>query len=41
MCQECGCEHPERLKGKPGECSPEQVLECHGNQENKQTESGE
>lgn len=25
-----GCEHPERLKGKPGECSPEQIRECHG-----------
>jgi hypothetical protein len=25
-----GCEHPERLKGKPGECSPEQITECHG-----------
>jgi len=24
------CEHPERLKGKPGECSPEQIRECHG-----------
>jgi len=25
-----GCEHPDRLKGKPGECSPEQITECHG-----------
>jgi len=25
-----GCEHPKRLKGKPGECSPEQIKECHG-----------
>lgn len=24
------CEHPEKLKGKPGECSPEQIIECHG-----------
>lgn len=24
------CQHPERLKGKPGECSPEQVKDCHG-----------
>jgi hypothetical protein len=23
------CKHPERLKGKPGECSPEQIKECH------------
>ena len=24
------CEHPEKLKGKPGECSPKQIRECHG-----------
>jgi hypothetical protein len=24
------CQHPERLKGKPGECSAEQIRECHG-----------
>jgi len=24
------CEHPEKLKGKPGECSPDQIKECHG-----------
>jgi len=24
------CEHPERLKGRPEECSPEQIRECHG-----------
>jgi len=30
MCQ-CCCERPEKLKGKPGECTPEQVKECHGN----------
>ncbi len=24
------CEHPEKLKGKPGECSPEQIKDCHG-----------
>ena len=24
------CEHPEKLKGKPGECCPEQIKECHG-----------
>ena len=29
MCEVC--EHPEKLKGrKPGECSPEQIKECHG-----------
>ena len=38
MCESCGCnmrnkevcEHPEKLKGNPGECSPEQIKECHG-----------
>ena len=24
------CQNPEKLKGKPGECSPEQIQECHG-----------
>jgi len=24
------CDHPDRLKGKPGECSPEQIKKCHG-----------
>jgi hypothetical protein len=24
------CEHPEKLKGKHGECSLEQIRECHG-----------
>lgn len=24
------CEHPEKLKGKPRECSPEQIKKCHG-----------
>lgn len=27
------CEHPEKLKGKPEECSPEQIRECHGDVE--------
>ena len=26
------CEHPEKLKGKPGECCPEQKKECHGDE---------
>ena len=31
MCKEkSGCKYPERLKGKPEECTPEQVEECHG-----------
>jgi ArsR family transcriptional regulator len=29
MCQ-CCCEHPEKLKGKPEECTPQQIRECHG-----------
>jgi len=24
------CEHPERLKGKPGKCTSEQIKKCHG-----------
>ena len=28
-CKSC-CEHPEKLKGKPEECTPEQIKECHG-----------
>ena len=30
MCDPKGCEHPEKLKSEPGECSPGQVQECHG-----------
>jgi len=26
-----GCEKPENLKGKPEECTPEQIRKCHGN----------
>ncbi len=29
MCKPC-CEKPEKLKGKPEECTPEQIKECHG-----------
>lgn len=32
MC-DCNCQYPERLKGKPEECTPEQIRECHGDQE--------
>lgn len=28
-CQNC-CQKPEALKGKPEECSPEQIRQCHG-----------
>ena len=31
MCKEC-CQQPDRLKGKPGECTPEQIRECHGDE---------
>jgi len=31
MSQENGkCQKPENLKGKPKECSPEQIKKCHG-----------
>jgi hypothetical protein len=36
MC--CGeghcCQKPEELKGKPEECTPEQIRKCHGDVEN-------
>ena len=25
-----GCQKPENLKGKPEDCSPEQIRKCHG-----------
>ena len=25
-----GCQRPDNLTGKPEECSPEQVRQCHG-----------
>ncbi len=28
--EKIGCQKPEKLKGKPEECSPEQIKECHG-----------
>lgn len=28
-----GCQCPEELKGKPEECTPEQVEKCHGSKE--------
>ena len=24
------CQKPEKLKGKPKDCTPEQIKECHG-----------
>ncbi|MGM0651900.1 MAG: hypothetical protein ACQES4_03835 [Bacillota bacterium] len=33
MCKNC-CEQPEKLKNKPETCTPKQIKECHGdNQE--------
>jgi len=29
MC-DCKCQHPEKLKGKPKECTPKQIGKCHG-----------
>ena len=29
MCK-CDCQRPEKLKGKPEECLPAQIKECHG-----------
>jgi DNA-binding transcriptional ArsR family regulator len=29
MCKDC-CEHPDKLKGKPSECSEEQIKASHG-----------
>jgi ArsR family transcriptional regulator len=29
MCNDC-CQHPEKLKGTPEGCTPEQIKECHG-----------
>ena len=31
MC-DCKCQQPEKLKGKPGECTLEQIKECHGDE---------
>jgi len=29
MC-DCKCQYPEKLKGKPEECTPKQIEKCHG-----------
>jgi hypothetical protein len=28
--QKSGCQSPEKLKGKPKDCTPKQIKECHG-----------
>lgn len=30
MTEKKGCQKPENLKGKPNECTPEQIKKCHG-----------
>ena len=31
MCEgKKGCQRPDQCKGKPEECSPEQIKKCHG-----------
>ncbi len=31
MCKKDNCcQKPEKLKGKPKDCTPEQIKECHG-----------
>jgi ArsR family transcriptional regulator len=32
MC-DCKCQHPEKLKGKPEECTPKQIKTCHGDRQ--------
>lgn len=36
------CQHPEKLQGRqPGECTPEQIRECHGKETNLTNESAD
>ncbi len=28
--QKSGCQFPDKLKGKPIDCTPKQIKECHG-----------
>jgi hypothetical protein len=33
MCEKDNCcEKPDQLKGKPQDCSPEQIKKCHGSE---------
>ena len=39
MCQSekrdsCCCEQSEKMKGKPKDCTPERIKECHGDAQN-------
>lgn len=31
-CGKSKCQKPDNLKGKPGECSQEQIKKCHGDE---------
>ena len=35
-----GCQKPENLKGKPEDCSPAQIRECHGDAKKHPCTSG-
>ncbi len=42
MAEEKGeCQKPENLTGRPGECSPEKIKECHGDVEEHPCEKEE
>ena len=32
MNEKKGCQKPENLKGRPSECTPEQIKKCHGSE---------
>ena len=36
----CGCQKPENAETKPEECSPEQIKECHGDEEGHPCDKG-
>ena len=40
MCNDC-CQKPDQLKGKPEECSPEQIKVCHGDAKDHPCVKGE
>jgi len=33
------CQKPDKLKGKPEDCTPEQIKECHGDDKEHECES--
>ena len=41
MCSDSPCcQKPEKLKGKPEKCNPEQIAECHPDKEGHPCEEG-